>query len=148
MKLFRDPHLPWDGIYPYDALSDALVKQGCAPVTPESAIATVKDAFFDLMSTQPDMAQRAAWDQLRTAQNRMAVDFFLYPVDDHGNGDSLEFLSSVELPVYLPDFRELATIQPADVSAFPEPAAVRDVPPLDIGEIRLDLLAWTGGDDE
>jgi hypothetical protein len=150
MRLRRDPHLPIDGAHPYDALSDALVKRGCAPVTPESNIAAVKDAFFDLMDTTPDSVQRAAWDELRSAQNRMAVDFFLYRVDDHDEADPLDFLASVELPVHLPDFRELARVDAAAVVTT-EAGPAPEVPSLDIGEVTVDLLALgslTGDDDE
>jgi hypothetical protein len=142
MKLIRGPSLPWDGAFPYDTLSGALVKRGCPPVTTESTIAGIKDAFFDLMGPQSDPSERAAWDQLRIPESRLVVDFFLYPVDDD---HSLDFLESVEMPVYLPDFRELVRMEP---EPRPDAPILNDPPPLDLGDVPLDLLALTGDDDE
>jgi len=143
VRLLRDAHLPWDGRFPYDVLSEALRARGCAPVTPESTIAGIKDAFFDLMDARADPGDRAAWDQLRIPGHRLVVDFFLYPVAEEG--ESFGFLSSVQLPVDLPDFRELAVM---DAEESGEPPCTGDVPPLDIGEVAVDLLELTGGTDE
>jgi hypothetical protein len=143
VKLFRDPHLAWDNPFPYEALSSALVSRGCAPVTPDSTIAEIKAAFFDVMDAQSDPVVRHAWDELRIPTTRLAVDFFLYPCsDDH---DAFDGLSAVELPAYLPDFRELAHVE---MEPPPEPPIIREPPPLDIGPVSVDLHTWTGDDDE
>ncbi len=73
--MLKDPLLRWRGLFPYDALAPA-------GVTPDSPMAEILDASFDLMA-QGAMTHdaRQAWDELRSVSRRLVVDFFLYPID-------------------------------------------------------------------
>ena len=71
----KDPLFQWDGPFPYDVLETV-------GITPDSTMQQVNDASFDLMDQGMTPEARAAWDELRLVRRRLAVDFFLYRLDE------------------------------------------------------------------
>ena len=73
--MLTDPQASRDGGFPYDLLAEAGVGPG-------SSMKDILDASFHLMEQgrwSPEV--RGAWDELRTVERRLAVDFLLYDVD-------------------------------------------------------------------
>ena len=154
-SLVKDPHLPWDGPFPYDHLSARLAQSGARPVGPESTATEIKDSFFDIMGTgQVEHADRVAWDALRRLDERLVVDFFMYEVPTADAESVAADIAACTVPVWLPDFRRIADVAP-DFSVLAAPAQIDvghlpppiDVPaaevaagPIHIGPVPLDLL--------
>jgi hypothetical protein len=160
-SLVKDPGLPWDGPFPYDDLTARL--RDCGVVAgPSSSAAAINDSLYDLMAHGAASAEaRAAWEVLRNLGSRLAVDFFLYEVDASEVETALEELAACDVPVVLPDFRELAGVPP-------DPAAVRvedrigtavlpeavfaartiEEKPWDIGSVSFDVLRVMEEPDE
>jgi hypothetical protein len=156
MSFVKDPHLPWDGPFPYEYLAARLNALGCAPIDAGSSADIIKDVLFDLMAGNPDREEarmlRAAWDELRQPQRRLLVDFFMYEIPELDLERVVADLRALDLPVVLPNFTQLA-----DVAAHPEvlvptvalggPPAAAEAPPaslptIDIGQARADLLVF------
>jgi hypothetical protein len=81
--MLKDPQANRDGGCPYDVLAEA-------GVGPNSSMKEILDSSFLLMEQgrwSPEV--RAAWDELRTVERRLAVDFLHYDVDtgDVDTGD-------------------------------------------------------------
>lgn len=71
----KDPWTLWDGPFPYDVLARA-------GISPASTRQEVLDASFSLMAAgEMSAVERQAWDELRNAERREVVDFFLYSCD-------------------------------------------------------------------
>lgn len=73
--MLNDPQAGRNGGDPYDLLADA-------GVDPDSSMKEILDASFLLMEKgrwSPEV--RGAWDELRTVERRLAVDFLRYDVD-------------------------------------------------------------------
>lgn len=64
---------PWPGgDYPYDVFADT-------PITPQISHTELLDASFDLQADDRlTNVERPAFDQLRTVETRLAIDFFLF----------------------------------------------------------------------
>lgn len=162
-RLLKDPHLPWPGVFPYDRLNAALARMGRPVLGTDATSRQVHDAFFDLMAAgRPAGEDRAAWDDLRLAERRLLVDFFLYEVPE----PTAEALDperwTLPIPLDTPDFRLLAdekvdlaalavpptlppTPPPQPLPAEPMEAAA---PPLDLGDLCPDLELYLRPDDE
>lgn len=73
--MLKDPLTQWNGSFPYDVLAGI-------GITPASTMREILDTSFDLMAAgQMTPEVRRAWDELRIADRRMVVDFFLYQID-------------------------------------------------------------------
>ena len=73
--MLKDPLTKWNGHFPYDALA-------AVGITPASSMAEILDASFELMMQGlMSAAVRQAWDELRSTERRLFVDFFLYQLD-------------------------------------------------------------------
>lgn len=73
--MLKDPQANGDGGFPYDLLAEA-------GIGPSSSMKEILDASFLLMEQgrwSPEV--RRAWDELRTIERRLEVDFLLYDVD-------------------------------------------------------------------
>lgn len=72
--MLKDPLMIWaSGSFPYDELS-------AGEITPESSMDQVQDAPFALIEQgQWNTEKRRAWEQLRTVEKRLWIDFLLYP---------------------------------------------------------------------
>ncbi len=78
--LVKDPHLPWDGAFPYDHLDARLRQVGRPGLGPSATAHEIKDVFFHLMAgATPE--DRRAWDELRRLDRRLVLDFFLYRLE-------------------------------------------------------------------
>lgn len=89
--MHKDPLSRWPEPHPYDLLAEV-------GVTPTSSHREVLDVSFVLMERGAlPPAVRAAWDELRNLERRLAIDFFLYD------------------------------LQPADVDEVPDEPAVFDL---------------------
>ena len=74
--LVADPWAARVGLSPYAALR-------AGGIGPDATMAAVQDASFALMENQALTPEaREAWDRLRSLPERLAVDAFLYPVQD------------------------------------------------------------------
>lgn len=131
--MVRDPLTRWDNLFPYDVLA-------FAGITPDSTIAEIRDASFDLMARNEMTPEvRQAWDDLRIASRRVVVDFFLYQIDVAAElataGSSLEEVLQRWAeppdpgPLLAPDPTELEELEeefraiclaPADIQFLPE----------------------------
>jgi hypothetical protein len=71
----RDPLMRWEeGIFPYDALAEV-------GITPASSMRAIQDASYSLIEQGLwTREKRAAWDELRRVEDRLWIDFFLYPL--------------------------------------------------------------------
>jgi hypothetical protein len=72
--MVKDPLTRWEGMFPYDALSKANI-------SPDSTMEEIRDGPFILLEKgemTPEVRQ--AWDELRFAESRLVVDFFLYRI--------------------------------------------------------------------
>lgn len=85
--MIKDPLMQWEGdAFPYDALVEAGIK-------PESPMKQILDAAGDLIEKGLwSQQKRMAWDELRTIERRLWVDFFLYPVEFDDIIKALEYL--------------------------------------------------------
>ncbi len=72
--MLKDPQAGRDGDFPYDLLAEA-------GVGPSSSMKEILDASYLLMERRWSPEVRGAWDELRTVERRLAVDFLLYDVD-------------------------------------------------------------------
>lgn len=161
--LIKDAHLPWAGPFPYDHLAARLEEIGAHPIGPDSTSAQIKDSFFDLMAVgQPTHADRLAWDALRRIDQRLVSDFFMYEVPAPDLGSAVAELGQCQVPVVLPDFRQLAAVAPdfsrlrvpgrLDPDPHPGPTSVpvedRSRCAIDIGVVPVDFLAVLESTDE
>lgn len=143
--MLKDPSTIWEGPFPYDA----LVGVG---ITPESTMPEILDASFDLMANgQMTPEVRLVWDDLRIADRRMIVDFFLYQIDlgqelsrtrealrialnewhEPIDPDSLMAPEPGELEAIAQDVRPIS-IEPPDLEPLPEFDAIPE-PPIEDG---------------
>lgn len=77
--LIADPAFPWPDGDPYAILNARLVAGGGKPLGPNSTLAEVRDAWFDIqLLGQPGPQERPAWDRLRVVEKRLVIDFFHY----------------------------------------------------------------------
>lgn len=129
--MLTDPQAGRDGGFPYDLLAEA-------GITPSSSMKEIRDASFLLMEQgrwSPEV--RAAWDELRMVERRLAADFLLYEVDVGAEAASTRqaVLAALEQqsrtsPAELCDLDgELREIT-LDCLAAPETAAFDQPPPL------------------
>jgi hypothetical protein len=72
--MLNDPLMKWEcGMFPYEALT-------CAEVTPETNMDALKDVPYQLIERGLWTAEaREAWEQLRTFEKRLWVDWLTYP---------------------------------------------------------------------
>jgi hypothetical protein len=104
--------MAWDdGEFPYDTLREA-------GVTPDSPMKEIRDAPFALIEQGAwSREKRAACDQLRTVNQRLWVDFLLYPLSAEETADALAGLFDGEDPLpnpeaaLQPDFSELENLE-------------------------------------
>lgn len=85
--MIKDPLMQWESdLFPYDAMVEA-------GITPESGMKQILEAAGDLIEKGLwSQQKRMAWDELRTIERRLWVDFFLYPVDADHIIQALEYL--------------------------------------------------------
>ncbi|MDJ0837097.1 MAG: hypothetical protein QNK37_11315 [Acidobacteriota bacterium] len=135
----KDHDLPWDGPFPYEHLDRRTREHGFSGIDPEASARAVKDLLFDLMSGgRPSHEDRSAWDQLRDPRRRLAIDFLMYELTDKFARFPNVF-EDLEMPVALPDFRELLKLEPVLASLEPDssPQGTTDPPP------RMEVAART-----
>jgi hypothetical protein len=140
--LFKDPRLPWPGDFPYERLDRSLQEVGHPGVSPDSTGTEVKDALFDLMAKGAASPEaRLAWDELRHSERRLVLDFLMYEFEaEEGSGWS-EAVWELPMPVWMPDFRELADGEPEYEKAVPVPASFDSLPALGYARIDENMLA-------
>ncbi|HEX2300998.1 MAG TPA: hypothetical protein VHH34_21230 [Pseudonocardiaceae bacterium] len=134
--MLTDPQSGREGGCPYDLLA-------AAGVGPNSSMKEILDASFLLMEQGRWSPQvRAAWDELRTVERRLAVDFLRYDVH-FGSGDM--DLEDISAEVAGAGREVLAALQQ---QARTSPAELCDLPLGDLGaapcEITLDSLTPAG----
>ncbi|MGH3784979.1 MAG: hypothetical protein ACRDRG_00135 [Pseudonocardiaceae bacterium] len=73
--MLKDPQAGEDSGSPYDILAEA-------GVGPSSSMQDIRDASYHFMEQDRWGSEvRGAWDELRTLERRLAVDFLLYDID-------------------------------------------------------------------
>jgi hypothetical protein len=73
--MLTNPQVSRDGRGPYELLADV-------GISPSSSMKEIRDASFLVMEQgrwSPEV--RRAWDELRTVERRLVVDFLLYELD-------------------------------------------------------------------
>ncbi|MCI0439058.1 MAG: hypothetical protein L0177_07990 [Chloroflexi bacterium] len=109
--MIRDPLMDWgDAGFPYDVLAEPSI-------TPQSSASYIHKAHDTLVSGKPwTRERRQAWDKLRKIQERLLVEFFLYPVTEARIVQAIESLceESKATPPQ-PDFARLMRV---DASAL------------------------------
>ena len=154
--LIADPHIPWDGPFPYTYFGQRLVACGCPAVDSAAPSSTVHDEYFDVMavsrSDEETRLTRGAWDALRKAETRLLADFFMYEAGPVDLDSAIASLAAQPLPVLLPDFIDLATGVDVRPISSPAPQEPRPAPPalqppgpvvIDVGALAVDLIALT-----
>jgi hypothetical protein len=72
--MIRDPWLDWDGEFAYDAFAQV-------GITPDSSMPEILDALSELRKLDSfDSEKHSLWGELRKPQERLWMDFMLYPV--------------------------------------------------------------------
>jgi hypothetical protein len=151
--LLKDPHLPWEGDFPYERLNRRLQEAGHPGLTPSSTSKEIQDALFDLMATGAVSTEdRLAWDELRLPERRLVLDFFMYAFEAGGESIWSDGVWDLPLPLQMPDFRKLADSEPeyekalsvpSSFDPFPLPkyvlidAELLVAPPVDIGPVII-----------
>src|SRR5437588_3012855 len=133
--LFSDPHLSLLS-FPYNWLNQRLKHAGKKGIGPETGLQEIKDVMFELMESQPVLRQdREAWDRLRSVDQRLAIDFWMYNLPAEDEELFPPMLWSLEMPLYLPEFMGFAQPAPdfANSISIPEIPAPGELPrPLSI----------------
>ena len=142
--MMKDPLTQWTGgAFPYDVLSEA-------GIGPESSISDVNSAAFDLIEGGSwSVQKRFAWDELRTVDNRLWVDFLMFPASEEIVADIPEATSepepaSLDFSTFGPDSYELRRMERDFYSVDPTPFRADCLPQFDdsiesiLSEIEFD----------